>query len=528
MSVLCYFCRKIKKTMKLITIILFFCLSCALLSCRENYSDVTNKLIIADTLLSNEQIDAAETVISSIESKQKTDYENAYYALIKTRIVYSQYKEIENCSLIDIAVNYFKKNGDDYKLADSYFYKADILYDLEDYENAIFFMKEAEYLAKKLNDNFLLHKVYMKLFYYNMEARENKTALFFAKKENEYAKLINSDKYLAYSFLSIATVYRDLGNKDSMRIFASKFIPLLDKIDVDEHKSYFYNCLGDVYFDSDINKSFAYYKKALEYSTLPQTCAALAEIYLNQGDTLNAAKMVDIVSESDVPDVKISLFEKLSKIALRNNDAKSVYKFMSDLVTAKDSLNNDFLNDKTIELQHLAEVQKENEIWHLKIFIVSVTGIVILFLSVIAWIYMQLQKIRKDKKLAEHRMIIEDLRIKIKENGNDLELQKLLEKYMQPFKRGKELYERIENGGNFGTWKNADLIEYINYCRLEYGPFLAQLNEEYEELSPLQIIYMLQKNMNIPDRLIADRLVVNVNSLATYRTRIDKKRKKNS
>jgi hypothetical protein len=63
---------------------------------------------------------------------------------------------------------------------------------------------------------------------------------------------------------------------------------------------------------------------------------------------------------------------------------------------------------------------------------------------------------------------------------------------------------------------------------LEYGPFLAQLNEEYEELSPLQIIYMLQKNMNIPDRLIADRLVVNVNSLATYRTRIDKKRKKNN
>jgi hypothetical protein len=486
--------------MKLITI-LFLGLFCALLSCGEKYSDVINKLIIADTLLCNEQIDAAETVISSIESKQKTDYENAYYALIKTRIVYSQYKEIENCSLIDIAVNYFKKNGDDYKLADSYFYKADILYDLEDYENAIFFMKEAEYLAKKLKDNFLLHKVYMKLFI-TTQRRGNTKWLFHTQKKKN--------------------------NKDSMRIFASKLIPLLDKIDVDEHKSYFYNCLGDVYFDSDINKSFAYYKKALEYSMLPQTCAALAEIYLNQNDTLNASKMVDIVSESDVPDVKISLFEKLSKIALRNNDAKSVYKFMSDLVTAKDSLNNDLLNDKTIELQHLAEVQKENEIWHLKIFIISVTGIVILFLSVIAWIYMQLQKIRKDKKLTEYRMIIEDLQIKIKENGNDLELQKLLEKYMQLFKRGKELYERIENGGNFGMWKNADLIEYINYCRLEYGPFLAQLNEEYEELSPLQIIYMLQKNMNIPDRLIADRLVVNVNSLATYRTRIDKKRKKNN
>ncbi len=508
---------------RIIILFFYFCIFCVLLSCRENTSDITRDLIIADTLLMQEQLKAATTILSGVERKQKNNYEYAYYALLKTKLMYQQYEDIVDCSLIDIAVKYFKENKDEHKLADSYFYKAEILYQNEKYKDAIFAIKEAEYLAKKLNDVYLLHKVYMKLFYYNSEAREFHKALVYAKKENEYAKLIDSDKYLAYSYLSIAIAYDDLNQKDSMSIFALKFVPLLDKIDNDANKAFFYHCLGDVFFETDMEKALSYYNKAFERYVLPQTCAALADIYLIKGDTLNSSKMIDSVLKCDVPEVKIDLLKKISETALKNNDAKSVYKFMTKLIKEINSQNKDLIEDKTLEFQHLAEIQKENEIWHLKIYIISVIGIILLFFGIIYIVYTRLKRVRKDKKIIEYQIIIKELQTKISEDKNNLKLKELLEKYMQPFNRGKELFKEIESGGNFGRWTNNDLIEYINYCKLEHGAFLTKLNEDYENLSLLQTIYMLQKEMKISDEIIAKRLVIDINSLATYRSRIEKK-----
>ncbi len=513
-----------------LSLIVFWVICISMFSCREKHSDITNELILADSLLVQEQLQAASTIISNIEKRKKNDYENAYFALLKTKLEYLRYDDIKDCSLIDVAINFFKKTNDYHKLTNSYFYKAEILYTNEQYKEAIFAIKEAEYLANKLNDASLQHKVYMKLSFYNAQAREFEKALQYAKKESEYARLIHSDKELAYSYLSIANSYMDLNQKDSMRIYALKFVPLLNAIDNTEDLAFFYNCLGDALYEIDIEKAFSFYKKALDNYLIPQTCGALAEIYLSRGDSVNASKMIDEVLKCEIPEPKIKLLERLSSSAVKNNDAKLVYKFMSEIIKEKDLRNEDFINDKTLNFQHIAEIQKETEIWHLKIYIISIIAVVIFFISIVYVIYSKLKKVKKDKTISEYQLHIKELQSKINANANTVEvkkqLEKQLEKYMLPFKRGKELFYGIECGGNFGKWTNNDFIEYINYCKLEYFSFLTSLNEFYDNLSPLQIVYLLQKEMHINDDLIADRLVIDKNSLASYRSRIEKKRKK--
>ena len=99
-----------------------------------------------DSLVIAEAHDSAyQTLIAIDERDITTDADRAHYNLLKVQTSYLADKPIPNDSLIDTVISYYEQHVSHEKLADAYYYKADLLCEKHAFQEAIAFYKQAEH-----------------------------------------------------------------------------------------------------------------------------------------------------------------------------------------------------------------------------------------------------------------------------------------------------------------------------------------------------------------------------------------------
>lgn len=124
---------------------------------------------VADTLnhaevLMNDYPDSAYIVLKTISpADMKQHHTRARYALLYTQAKDKNYIDETNDSLINVAVDYFRYTDNvRYKFL-SYYYKGRVCFNSKDYLNATSCYMEAEQLADKVEDDYLVGLLYAEL-----------------------------------------------------------------------------------------------------------------------------------------------------------------------------------------------------------------------------------------------------------------------------------------------------------------------------------------------------------------------------
>jgi len=150
-------------------------------------SEMRSRLMHVDSLLDQRLKDSAITEFSYVQSSEiDNDADRALYNLLYSRIIFINdvvEEELPNDSLIDYSISYYKREGNQEKLAQAYFYKGYINDKRNDMKAAIINFKKAEIIEMSLHHDSILHDIYLFLVYDNVYNGESRLALEYAKKD---------------------------------------------------------------------------------------------------------------------------------------------------------------------------------------------------------------------------------------------------------------------------------------------------------------------------------------------------------
>ena len=183
-----------------------FVLVCVLaLTCSRSTLD--QKLDRAEQCM-NDSPEKALSILDSISQETlNTNEEKARYALLKSMALDKNYIDIQNDSLISIAVNYYSQRDDSDKKMKAYYYNGIVLKNMHNYPAAVISLEKAQREATIHNDY-----LYLGLIARNKGTIFNRMAnRSGALKNTEEAiqcfRLGGYDNYAAYGLLSLATDY---------------------------------------------------------------------------------------------------------------------------------------------------------------------------------------------------------------------------------------------------------------------------------------------------------------------------------
>lgn len=258
-------------------------------SCNRD-SDMKRMLSSAESLM-NEHPDSALTLLENIEKNFLSKEEDkARYALLLTQARNKCYICETDDSLINVAVRYYNKHSSKGFFLKSCFYKAEILFNKQEYNLAVIMAMKAYELAKETDDFYwiaksdeLLSNIFSKT-YNNQEALKYsaEAALYYKK-----AGKMRNHRYalcdLAVTYANIDSLHASLTLLDSIKSMAS--IPPMDSALVTYCiRTYIPVCL----YNKDFHGAKSYIKElssfknyyeldANEYTYMAEVAIALGE-----------------------------------------------------------------------------------------------------------------------------------------------------------------------------------------------------------------------------------------------------------
>lgn len=219
-----------------------------------NGTRVTEKLDQVDSLISKDLIDSAYAIHHSLNEAIMTEEDKAHYCLLATQLGYVTNHPLPSDSLLEMALTYYNKVGNDQKLANAYYYKSCRSEINSDYPRAILQCKEAERFAMKTDDTHLQYKIAEFLAYLNGMCRNELLQLQYAKKALAIAHVAQNNNWLAYSYNDISFAFRNLGQYDSACFYIEKSIPYSQYVYESGKAGYFTN-IGLFYKGKDPEKA---------------------------------------------------------------------------------------------------------------------------------------------------------------------------------------------------------------------------------------------------------------------------------
>ena len=164
-----------------------------------NGIQVTERLSLIDSLVVKEQYDSACVVLRDLDNTATmTEEEQAHYYLLATQLGYLTNQPLPSDSLLDQAITYYNKVGNNQKLANCYYYKSARSRLQQDYTQAIWYGKKAEHHANKANDDRLQFKIAENLSYLNGLCGNDQLQLLYAKKALTLAQKEKEKNWIIY------------------------------------------------------------------------------------------------------------------------------------------------------------------------------------------------------------------------------------------------------------------------------------------------------------------------------------------
>ena len=166
------------------------------------------------------------------------------------------------------------------------------------------------------------------------------------------------------------------------------------------------------------------------------------------------------------------------------------------------------------------------------LWVLALTAIIIAFLG-----YKSRQGMKAKKELAESKIQLDAYTKKAAElessgKASASEIKKLHDKindlthrHSGILAKGKELYEAIEAGSTTIRWSKEDFINYLEYYKLHDLPFVSEMENDYNRLSPKYIFFAVLEHQGRSDEDIQRIMGVSDSTLRSTRSRINSKKR---
>ena len=495
---------------------------------------VEERLAGIDSLIVKEQYDSACVILDELDKMSMTAEEQAHYYLLKTQLGFITNNPLPSDSLLDLAITYYKNEGNQQKLADAYYYKSYRSIINQDYPQAILYGKEAERFAKNTNDDRLQFKIAENLSHLNALCGNDRLQLQYAKRALALAHNVNNNNWIAYSYNKICFAYANLERYDSALLYAQKTIPYIKYVD-DSDKAIFLTNIGAFYKDDYPDKAKELLEKALTYEILPLTCEHLADVYYTEGNKEKAYMLWKqaLSISGGINYEKDNLIHNILSYDLERGKLDEASKNMDEIIAIKDSiitvLRNDTIKDLQMRFDQETAIRRHEEMasnWQ-KWLLVAILLVTLLVAYII------IKRYRERNRMQEAQMQIIDLMNQIKTleaaGEKDSEAIRLLNEQVSEamnqddvsLQQGKQLYDHIVNRGNVSSWHKKEFEQFIDYYTAIDYKTVSRLKKtkRKEKLTTHNLFFLLLKEMGYEKKEIARILGIGETSVNTLNTR---------
>lgn len=521
---------------------------------------VSEKLDHIDSLIAKDNIDSASVVLNSLNEATMTPDDKAHFQLLTTQLGYITNNPLPSDSLLDLAITYYKKEGNSQKLADANVYKSYRARIDKDYPRAILFCKEAERLAQNTNDLRLRYKIAENLAYLNGLCENDLLQLYYAKKALTIAQKFQNKNWIVYSYNKICFAFANLEQYDSANYYIEKSIPYFEYVYEADKVEYLAN-IGFLYKNSNSMKAKEYFEKALVFGDHPGIYEHLADIYYSEGNKEEAYKLWKKALTIDGRYEKDNLIHSIISYDLERGKLDEASTNLDRVIAIKDSiinvLRNDTIKDLQLRFDHEMVMHEADK----KLISTQrlLMGTAIILILMVFYIFIRRKK--EEAKQKEHQMQLyaytteinqlkstkenalahikdmeshkakDSIRIReLEENANNAEIaieklnkdiEHLLDDCAPKLKQGRMLYDHIIEGGTIKLWssKEEDLFNKY-YAATNYQSYnRLRKVERTTKLSAHNLFYLILKEMGKSDEEVRRIMALSPEGLRSLRSR---------
>ncbi len=286
--------------------------------------------------------DSALAILEGIKYNDITSPENrAVYSLLYTQARYKLMDIPETDSLIDLAISFFKANGDDQRLATAYYYKGAVNYDRKEYEISMENLKEAEMLAVGPDDELLKNKIYELLGYVNHSSGNKELTLKYSKCFLESSLRLKQPDWIINSLIMVSAAFSALSLPDSSELYLKRILEMPELQNMSDtmlHATVWSNVSG-MYLDHDDHvKAEFFARKADSIASTAHAKMLLGKVMREKGDMDSAAYYWE---EALRKTMNLKLKRQLCGLLSEHYAKVGRYQDEQEVHALLDSLNND-------------------------------------------------------------------------------------------------------------------------------------------------------------------------------------------
>jgi hypothetical protein len=441
------------------------------------------------------------------------------------------------------SVRFYEKKNDKKRLPWVYYYMGYVLDDLGEKPEAIVFLKKGESVASEDIENNIdiLHHIYQCLTFMNINAKVYDLSKHYGLLALKYSHAIGNSGDKATDLLNLSVVYNSIGKSDSAYYYTKRIIPLLDSVP-DVKRAFYLGNIGIEFIGIDNDIAKKYLLKSIEKNSEPYFCKALAQIYLKEGDKIRAEEMWKKALLTNDLNLKVKVVKDMAKASADENNYKKSQEL--NLLLVK-------LNDSLYKQQDAENIKGHQELYEKDYFNGKLLKernfigwiVVVLFVAVIIliiWLFFKRRANKNDVQRLNEKLAKID--VTLEEKNNEIgQLQQVREeqiknieqlnrnvgvveeKYQHILTEGKLLYEQVINGGNTLEWNKEDFLRFVQYYKLINANLVFRLENDYENLSPRQMAFVILYDMGFDDEGVMRALVLTESSIRSSKTRINAK-----
>lgn len=515
-----------------------------------------------------EQPDSAYRVLSAIDKAEiRGERAKARYALLYTQAQDKNWIDVDNDSLIRIAVDYYKDHGENIDKAKAFYYSGVVYYNASNIDEAMKAFVNARIYAEKTDDDYLKGLIYSVLgsLYYSQLSFDEAIEMFSSAIEvfstigrNSNLLYILRDKGLALSIQGYNTeAVKILSQAEQLALelgdtqMAVKIVASLTTISLRDDPSRVSRWKS---------KLFKTYRDYAENDIPIEDYAIVGNIYEleNKIDSANYYYSKYLESNPNISSENIGILAILASLEKDAENYKKAYEYENLYSSAADSISRVQQDNliQSLDKKYKNEfLQAENETLRFKhkyeiacfIFILFLIGIAITYIV----IYYKRTIVRRNQQLAEYESYIgevqahyselQDKYLSLTKNahvqdersqalfevlGNRIQsLKQILEWASRYEKNPEKFYSQFKEHIKLASGKNRDLAEdVIAIANLTNDGIIDHLQTLYPSLSQHELCYCGFISLGFSHECI--RIIyshTNVYSIYTMRSKIRSK-----
>lgn len=523
--------------------ILYFCillfLGSLLFSCHSNQS--SSDILEKAQVLLEKHPDSAFFLLKKINSNTLHRSDNAHFCLLMTKAMIKNDLPISSDSLINVAVEYYKDNGDSINRAESYFYAGRVTLDLKNIKAAMTFFLKALDFSESSNNNKLNYLIYYYLGdLYNNDDQYD-LALKMQQKALYYSRLLNDSSYIAYSLRNLAFSYGGKGNNDSSLNCYYQAFNVLPKTNVKVLISLF-NEIGGAYSNKgDYKQALRCVDKAI---ALKPSKTELFYSYVTKAHTFFQMQRYDSAiyyynKTIHSPNIytSASSYNRLAIAYSAKGDYKRAYDLMRIYNELRDSIDiqtkdaaiiemqNVYQHGKSLEqVQRLSSDKQEQVIRYYRVSFLFL--VVLIILGGAFFIY---RSRNKKELLQKSKLLLEQENRLIKMREKDYQLREDFFKKLNNIKKIPSLSraDKTEKETLIDTTAKISLTdidweEIIRNIDLAYDHFTDRLIKAYPNLTTQEIHLCCLVKIKVVRNDLANIFCITPQSVKTTKYRIKK------